>query len=196
MPNSVNAVGTALLLMDFQNDIVPLIAENKRSMLLSNAAALLARARQIGMPVFFVVVGFRDGYPEVNERNKSFSGIKAAGRMKQGTPGFEIDARIAPQANEAVIVKKRVNAFFNTDLETLLGARGVTRLILSGIATSGVILSTTRWAADRDYSIVVVSDACGDADDEVHRVLTEKVLARQASVVTTSALLAAPEFSA
>ena len=116
--------------------------------------------------------------------------------MKEGSVGAEIDARIAPLAGEPVIIKKRTNAFFNTELETLLNAHGVTRLILSGIATSGVILSTTRYAADKDYSVVVVCDACADADEEVHRVLTEKVLARQATVVTTSALLASPELLA
>lgn len=196
MQNPTINGATALLLMDFQNDIVPLVEEKKRGPLMDNAAALLARARQVGMPVFYVVVRFRPDYPEVNARNRSFTSIKAAGRMKEGSVGAEIDARIAPLAGEPVIIKKRTNAFFNTELETLLNAHGVTRLILSGIATSGVILSTTRYAADKDYSVVVVCDACADADEEVHRVLTEKVLARQATVVTTSALLASPELLA
>jgi nicotinamidase-related amidase len=60
----------------------------------------------------------------------------------------------------------------------------VTRLVLTGIATSGVVLSTLREAADRDYELTVLADGCADADDEVHRVLIEKVFPRQALVMT------------
>jgi nicotinamidase-related amidase len=52
-----------------------------------------------------------------------------------------------------------------------------------GIATSGVVLSTVRWAADADYEITVLSDCCANADEEVHRVLTQKIFPRQATVV-------------
>ena len=61
--------------------------------------------------------------------------------------------------------------------------------MLFGIATSGIVLSTVRAATDLDFTCVVVKDACLDADAEVHRVLTEKVFAAQATVVTTEAFL-------
>ena len=61
-------------------------------------------------------------------------------------------------------------------------ARDVTGLVLGGIATSGVVLSTVREAADRDYELTVLEDLCLDGDDEVHRVLTQKVFPRQADV--------------
>jgi len=60
----------------------------------------------------------------------------------------------------------------------------VRTLVLAGIATSGVVLSTLRQAADLDYGLVVLRDACADADEEVHRVLLDKVFARQADVLT------------
>lgn len=63
--------------------------------------------------------------------------------------------------------------------------------MLFGISTSGVVLSTVRHGADADYRLVVVKDCCLDGDDEVHRVLTEKVLARQATVVSASEATAA-----
>ena len=84
-----------------------------------------------------------------------------------------------------------MNAFAGTDLEVLLRARGIDTLLLCGIATSGVVLSTVRHAADADYRLVVVKDCCADADEEVHRVLTEKILARQAAVTTADELTAA-----
>ena len=58
-------------------------------------------------------------------------------------------------------------------------------LVLSGIATSGVVLSTLRQAADLDYQVTVLSDWCADGDEEVHRLLLDKVFPRQAAVVTT-----------
>ncbi len=60
----------------------------------------------------------------------------------------------------------------------------VTHLVLIGAATSGVVLSTLREAADRDYRLTVLADGCLDADEEVHRVLHDKVFPRQAEVVS------------
>jgi nicotinamidase-related amidase len=79
-----------------------------------------------------------------------------------------------------------VSSFAGSDLDVILRARGIDKLILTGIATSGVVLSTLREAADKDYRLVVLSDACLDADPEVHRVLVEKVFPRQADVLTVS----------
>ena len=59
-----------------------------------------------------------------------------------------------------------------------------------GVATSGCVLSASRWAADIGYRVVVVTDACDDRDPEVHRVLTEKVFVRQ-GVMTADEILAA-----
>jgi nicotinamidase-related amidase len=85
-----------------------------------------------------------------------------------------------------VVVKKRVNAFASSDLEVLLRSLGITHLVLTGIATSGVVLSTLREAADRDYRLTVLSDACADAEAEVQRVLTEKIFPRQAEVLSAA----------
>jgi len=60
-----------------------------------------------------------------------------------------------------------------------------------GIATSGVVLSTVRWAADADYDLIVLDDCCADGDAEVHRVLTQKVFPRQATVLSSQAFLQA-----
>jgi nicotinamidase-related amidase len=93
-------------------------------------------------------------------------------------------AELAPRPGETVVVKRRVSAFTGSDLEVVLRAAEVDHLVLAGIATSGVVLSTLREAADRDYRLTVLGDACVDADPEVHRVLTEKVFPRQADVIT------------
>jgi len=98
---------------------------------------------------------------------------------------------VAPQPTEVIVTKRRVGAFATTDLESVLRAHEVTCLVLLGIATSGVVLSTVRWAADADYALIVLEDCCADADEEVHRVLMQKVFPRQATVVPSQAFLQA-----
>src|SRR5436190_12517089 len=151
-PWTIDRDHTAVLLMDYQNDIVNGVAASQPQ-LLDRAAAVLSGARLAGVPVIYVVVRFRPGYPEISDRNKLFRSLKEAGRLGEGTPGAEIHAQVAPQPTEVIVTKRRVGAFATTDLESVLRARQVTSLVLLGIATSGVVLSTVRWAADADYDV-------------------------------------------
>jgi nicotinamidase-related amidase len=190
-PLTIDRYSTAVLCMDYQNDIVGTYPEDRQRELLQKTSEVLATARKAGIPVIYVVVRFREGYPEVSPRNKLFQNIKAAGRLREGTPGAEIHPQVAPRSGEVIVTKRRVGAFSTTDMETMLRAKGVTHLVLLGIATSGVVLSTVRWAADADYEITVLADCCADADEEVHRVLTQKVFPRQATVATAAEFLRA-----
>jgi nicotinamidase-related amidase len=176
---------TAVLVMDYQNDIVNMLPPDVQASLLDRASIILKAARQARLPVVYIVIRFRDGYPEINARNKQFSDLKDSRRLREGTSGAEINARVAPQPGDIVVTKRRVGAFSTTELETVLRAHNINTLVLLGIATSGVVLSTVRWAADMDYSLIVVSDACADRDAEVNSVLMDRVFPRQATVVTT-----------
>jgi nicotinamidase-related amidase len=189
-PLTIDRDHTAVLIMDYQNDIVHGVAAHDPQ-LVDRAAAVLSGARLAGVPVLYVIVCFRLGYPEVSDRNKIFRGLKAAGRLGEGTPGAEIHPQVAPQPTEVIVTKRRVGAFSTTDLESVLRAKNVTSLVLLGIATSGVVLSTVRWAADADYDLIVLEDCCADSDAEVHRVLIDKVLPRQATVVQSQDFLLA-----
>ncbi len=175
---------TALLVMDVQKSIVERFAGKPESMAPFKRA--VAAARGAGVPVFFVRVAFREGFPEVSKRNKSFSAISTRGSMTPADASTQIHESVAPRGGEPVVTKLRVSAFAGSDLEVLLRARDIDTLVLCGIATSGVVLSTVREAADKDYRLVVLSDACLDADPEVHRILTEKVFPRQADVMTVA----------
>lgn len=179
---------TALLLMDYQNGIVSRVIESYPD-LLHKTAAVLAAARAADLPIIYIVVSFREGYPEVSPRNRSFSAIRGSGRLLAGSPETEIHPQVGPRPGEIVLAKHRVGAFSTTPLETILRAHDVTSLILCGLATSGVVLSTVRWAADMDYDLLVVEDCCADGDAEVHRVLTQKVFPRQARVVSANAVI-------
>ena len=180
---------TALLVMDLQADILPRLGD-KAASLLERTAALIAGARRAGVPVLYVVINFRPGYPEISPRNLSFATITQNNRFV-GAPGADIAPAVAPQAGDVVVVKHRVSAFFGTDLEIILRAKSVDTLLLAGVATGGIVLSTVRYGADADYRLVVVEDCCADADDEVHRVLTQKLFPRQATVASSSDVLAA-----
>jgi nicotinamidase-related amidase len=186
---TVDRDSIAILCMDYQRDIVGAYPETRQREILRQAGGVLTAARQAQISVVYVVVRFRDGYPEVSPRNKLFQSLKSAGRLREGTPGAEIHPDVAPQPGEVIVTKRRVGAFSTTDLESVLKAKGITHLVLMGIATSGVVLSTVRWAADADYELTVLADCCADADDEVHRVLTQKVFPRQATVVSSEEFL-------
>ncbi|MDR4949724.1 cysteine hydrolase [Neobacillus cucumis] len=173
---------TALLVMDLQNGIVSRFGENIE--ILQPFQKAVEAARQNNIPVFFVRVGFSEGYPEVSSQNKAFSAISKYGGMTITDLATQIHKSVEPKPNEPVIMKYRVSAFAGSNLEIILRSQQIDTLVLTGISTSGVVLSTLREAADKDFSITVLSDACLDPDPEVHHVLIEKVFPRQAEVQT------------
>ena len=173
---------TALLVMDAQQNIVDRFAGDEEY--LPRLAGAIKAAREADVTVIYVVVGFRAGFPEVSARNKAFSGIAGSGRLGGGDPSTTIPSAVAPGAGEVIVTKRRVSAFTGSDLDVVLRAAEADSLVLAGIATSGVVLSTLRQAADLDYRLTVLADGCLDADPEVHRVLTEKVFPRQADILS------------
>jgi nicotinamidase-related amidase len=185
---------TALLIMDVQQGVVERFGQ---SGLLDRLGRALAAARHAAIPVIFVRVAFRPGFAEVSPANRIFSAIAGAAgdRFGENSPATQVHPALTPRPGEPIVVKKRVSAFTGSDLEVLLRSMGVTHLVLTGIATSGVVLSTLREAADRDYQLTVLADGCADSDEQVHRVLLDKVFPRQATVITVqewAARLAAP----
>lgn len=184
---SIDGRTSALLVMDFQTLIVDNFAAGADA-LLDRTAKLIDAARTAGLRVIYVVVGFRPGYPEISDRNATFSRLKASGALAAGAENAKIHPAVAPLAEEIVVTKHRVSAFVGTDLDLVLRANGIETLILTGIVTSGVVLSTLRHAADADYRLLVVGDCCSDRDEEVHRMLLERVFPRQATITTAAGL--------
>ena len=170
---------SALLVMDVQQGIIDRL-ENKNEYLerLRNAVKA-AHTKQI--PVIYVVVGFRPGFPEINPQNKTF------GRIKEILSDYLVNPvpSIEPIAEDIVVTKRRVSAFSGSDLEMVLRSLDIKHLILAGISTSGVVLSTTREASDKDYQLTILSDFCADIDPEVHKILMEKIFPRQATVIAS-----------
>lgn len=168
--------------MDVQRGIVDRYGTG--SGILDRLREVIGAGRSRGIPVIYVGIGFRRGHPEVSANNPGFFAIAATGAFAAGDPAADIHPDIAAAEDDIVVIKRRVSAFTGSDLEVVLRAANVDTLVLAGIATSGVVLSTLRQAADLDYRLTVLSDACLDNDPEVHRVLVEKVFPRQATVLT------------
>lgn len=175
-------MATALLIMDFEMTMVGRLEQPDA--LLGNVRATLAAARSAGVPILYVVVRFREGYPEVSPTNKFFSALINGGTpLQEGTDSAAIHPAVAPQPGDLLITKRRVSAFTGSDLEVVLRAGQLTHLVLCGISTSGVVLSTVREASDKDFRLTVLADCCADADAEAHRVLMANIFPRQATVI-------------
>jgi nicotinamidase-related amidase len=112
-----------------------------------HAAAALGAARRTGLPVLHVVPAPMAG---------------------------QIHPLLTPAPGEPVLGKSSVSAFATTDRDQRLREAGVGRVIIAGVATSGTVLSTTRWAADIGYQVIVCADACADMDAGAHSALTDQ----------------------
>lgn len=172
---------SALLVMDLQVGVVDIIGASTDY--LARLSQTLAAARSANIPVIYIVAQFRPGAPEANPVNMTFARNPTASGWIEGSPTAAIHEAVAPQAEDTIIAKRRVSAFTGTDLEVVLRSKGVQHLVLAGIATSGVVLSTVRHAADMDYRITVLDDLCLDRDPEVHEVLTKKIFIKQGQVM-------------
>ena len=174
---------SALLVMDFQTGVVEGYAVDQ-DRLLAATDGVIAAARHFGMRVIYVVVAFRTGFPEISPCNKVFSALKASGGI-----AAEIHPRIAPAADEIIVAKRRVSAFIGTDLDMILRSNGIHTLVMCGVVTSGVVLSTLCHAADSDYRLLVLHDCCSDIDQSAHALLVEKVFPRHATILTSIELI-------
>jgi nicotinamidase-related amidase len=177
---------TALLAMDCQTGIVSVYAKSQDDFTI-RASATLRAARTAGMLIVQVQVGFRPGLPEVSGHNKLFAAIKSSKPHQeffQGSSGA-IHPALGPEPSDIILTKHRVSAFVGTDLEMLLRSNEIETIILFGIATSGVVLSTLLQASDADYRLVVIADCCADQDMELHRTLLERFFPTRAEVITT-----------
>jgi nicotinamidase-related amidase len=155
----------ALLLMDFQIGIAD---KAWAASAIAQASSARGAARRNGILTVFTRVNFRPGLPDVSPRNKVFWGMKEKALLPTG-PAYFVPGLI-PGEGDLVVAKNRFCAFARNDLDTLLRAQSVTKLVLAGVGTSGVILSTALLATDLDFEVTVLSDACAD-EGNLHEVL-------------------------
>jgi nicotinamidase-related amidase len=181
---------TAFLTLDIQTALVDFYAKAKEDFVRA-VTSLLACARNLNATVIHVKVGFRPGFPEVSERNRLFSSLtKNPDYAKMlNTEWLNLHPALEARPDEPVVAKPRISAFEGTDLKVLLRSKDIDTLVLFGIITSGVVLSTALEAMDQDYRVLIVRDACADSDPELHACLLDRLLAKRTDVVTTAQLV-------
>jgi len=187
---SFDVAHTAVLAMDCQAGIVTVYAKPAEEFV-GRAAGVLKAARKAGLTVIHVQVGFRAGLPEVGERNKLFAAVKASPEHRKffEGPSGAIHPALGPEPSDIVVTKHRISAFTGTDLDMILRAREINTLVLFGIATSGVVLSTMLDACDADYNVVVIPDCCVDSDAELHSALVDRLFPKRGEVVNSADFL-------
>jgi nicotinamidase-related amidase len=194
---------TAILIMDCQNDIVhedgKMAAFSKGAMpriikergVLGTIAKLAAAGRSAGVPIIHVRHAYRPDYLDLPQNMPLLRSMKQGELLKDGTWGAEVHKEVAPQPADIVLNKTRVSSFYASQLEAILSAQGITHLVLTGIATDGVVEGTARDGADRGYYIVIPEDTCATMSEEAHRVVLKGVLGFLATVCTADDVIKA-----
>jgi nicotinamidase-related amidase len=187
--STVVASQTALLLMDYQNAVLGSLADAEP--VLDRARRALDWARKNAIQVVFVRVAFaEEDFARIPAHSKAFAAIAESRFLLDGSePAAQHDS-LEVRDGDILVRKTRFGAFSTTELYRDLRASGVDTLVVAGISTSGVVLSTLRDASDQDYRVFVLADATADPDPEVHRVLVEKVFPHQAEILETGDLAA------
>jgi nicotinamidase-related amidase len=157
---------TAIILMDYQIRQLTLFSDEFQKEILRKANEVLAKTRAQHLPVIYIEV------------------VRG-----ERTPDRAIHPDIVPKQGEMVLTKSRVGPFSTTNLDKELKKLNTETIVIMGIQTGNSVLSAVRWAVDIDYRVIVISDCCADHDTEVHQFLMEKILPRQATVITSQEFL-------
>jgi nicotinamidase-related amidase len=141
---------SAILVMDCQNDIVheqgkvggsltggAMPKAIKEKNLLGTIKKLMTAGRAAHVPIIHVRHAYRPDYGDLPDNVRIFQGMKQMQALQDGTWGAEIHAELTPDPSDFVLTKTRVSAFYSSPLEGLLQARGITHLVLTGVATDG-----------------------------------------------------------
>jgi len=184
----------ALLVIDMQRDFLEpggfgAILGNDVSLLrrtIEPAGALLTAARAAGMLVIHTREGHRadlsDLWPAKRARGRLATGIGDSGPMGRilvrGEPGHDIIPELYPLPGEPVIDKPGKGAFYATDLDAILGNRGISQLLVCGVTTEVCVSTTVREANDRGYDCLVVEDCCASYFPAFHQAALEMIVAQ------------------
>jgi nicotinamidase-related amidase len=158
------------------------VAGHPRPGVLEAIRRAIDAARMADCLPIFVKAEFRPGYPDVSPNSRVFSGLAKIGRLIPTDPGCAFEPSVAPDPGDIVVTKKRTSSFSGSDLEVVLRSQRIENLILTGIRTSGVVLSTLIEAAALDYRLTVLSDCCADVDPDLEKMLMERLFPRYATV--------------
>lgn len=177
---------TALVLIDLQRGLAMIPTITPIADVVANAARLADAFRAAGLPVVLVTVSFSpDGADRLNTR------AEIPFRAMSTDPSFAaLIPDLGPKPGDILITKRQWSAFYGTELDLQLRRRGVTGIVMAGVATSIGVDSTARSAHERGYNLSFASDAMTDLDPAAHEHALKKIFPRIGEVDTTGALLA------
>ena len=177
---------TALLVMDFQQDVLRRLPGLEP--LVARVQGAIADMRDHGGTIGYVRVAFTEEDWAAVPDSAMFAQVARNRLMHHEDPSTAIHDALAPEPGDIVVRKTRVGAMSTTDLDRQLRDRGIDTLVLAGISTSGVVLSTVVEATDRDYRLYVLSDGTEDPDEQVRDVLLGRIFPRRAQIIDTATL--------
>ncbi len=147
---------------------------------------LVVAARAAGVPVVWTRVEYEPGGSDGGVFYRKVEALSVFDR------GGELGRWLqdpAPSEGEVIITKQYASAFFGTSLAATLTSRGIDTVVIGGVSTSGCVRATALDACQHGFVPLVVSDACGDRDPEVHRVNLFDLDAKYADVVDLAQVL-------
>lgn len=187
---------SALLVLHYQNGLVRhegvfafsgTPGQIEKHNCLEKTAAVLGACRAAGMPVIYVNIEFRPGFPELKKPTyRLIESIQERNAFLRGSWDAAVPEELAPGPDDIVVINFDSSAFSHTDLDGILRAKGVRQLFLAGIATNWVVESTTRYGAELGYDITVLADCCQGFSDELHDFAIEKTLPYYASIMAST----------
>ena len=157
---------TALLCLDMHNVIVERVPEGWREQVVDNVRRVLDAARTASLQVVYVAVARRREF--MSPRNKFAGATGFVTNPAELARAMQIVDAVAPRDDEPIVRKPRISAFYGTELQSILAARDMDTIVLTGVATNFVVESTARYAADADYRVIVLEDCCGAFVREEH----------------------------
>ena len=152
-----------------------------------NNERILTAGRASGIPIFFFTVAFM---PDFSDAGILVQKQPACRVLLLGTPAVDIDPRLAPGDDEPVIVKKAPSAFFGTNLASMLIARCVDTLVVTGCSTSACVRYTAVDGFSYGYRVLIPHDAVGDRSREAHDASLHDLQAKNGEVVSTADVVA------
>ncbi|HWE97833.1 MAG TPA: isochorismatase family protein [Tepidisphaeraceae bacterium] len=179
MPLTKLDTNSALVVIDLQKGVVGFPTVHPIDEIISRTARLARSFRERGLPV--VLVNVTGGAP---------------GRTDAGSPKFSFPAdwtdlvpELERHPEDYTVGKQRWGAFIGTSLDDYLRQRGVTQVVLTGVATSIGVESTARSAFDYGYNVVLIVDAMTDRDADNHRHSVERIFPRLGETAKTDDLV-------
>jgi nicotinamidase-related amidase len=170
----------ALVVVDLQKGVVALPTVHPVGAVVENAARLVGAFRRHGLPVVLV-----------NAAGRAPGRTEASRPMPPPEPDWaELVDELEAQPEDLRVTKVRWGAFHGTSLDTFLRDRGVTQVVVAGIATSAGVESTARGGHEHGYHVVLATDAMTDLDADVHRNSVERIFPRLGETATTDEIVA------